>query len=176
MLKKNNFFVFFVILFTAFFYSCDTYELPSCYVGLTLYNKDNVTSDIIKIHQIEINNIKYKDENKKETVETLENVACSLRNSNILNGDIIAFTKSGFDGNVTFCFSENQKKSKKHDAMYYLPDIAEEIDAETNGTSKFYIIINDPDLDGYDENYETIIQTCATPNIYNNLIIKLGKK
>ncbi|MCR4953775.1 MAG: hypothetical protein K6A43_06815 [Treponema sp.] len=31
--------------------------------------------------------------------------------------------------------------------------------------------------DGYDEKYETVHQTCATPDIYSTeLIIKLGKK
>lgn len=103
-------------------------------------------------------------------------MACSVRNDDISN-DWLACTKSASDGKVSFCFSEDKEKAQKYSTMYYLENLEEEIDAESDGTSKFYIVINNPKLEGYDENFKTIIQTCATSDIYGNkLFITLEKE
>lgn len=169
MLKKNKSITILSFFLVLLFFSCDTREKPSCFVGITLCNKDNIESEIVKINTVEKILIS-EGESTKSTVQVLENVVCSLRNDTISKGEILAYTKSNSDGKVSFCFSEDRNNSEKNCAMYYLLDTAAEVDAQTNGTSKFYIVINDSELDGYDEKYQTLRQTCATSDIYNDKI------
>lgn len=164
-----------VLVAAVSFFSCDMNEKPSCYVGVTLYNKDNIESQIVKINTIEKTTV-LEGETTNSTVQVLENVVCSLRNDTIAKDEVLACTKSDSEGKVSFCFSEDSVKAEKDSAMYYLPDTAAEVESQTNGTSSFYIIINDPELDGYDSQYKTVRQTCATPDIYNDKInIELGR-
>lgn len=155
MLKKNNFIIIAItILITFCFVSCDTYvEEQGFGVAFYLMNKDNINSDIIKIHRYE----NLIDTNQTETIEALEKVVCSLRNDSIDGGKILLKEISKEDGRISFGFSNN-KNSKWN--TFYIEDLAKEIEAINNGTSKFYIVVNDPDLSGYDELYETKIISC----------------
>ena len=138
-------------------------------VGIYLYDKDNIDSDIIKIRTIELTHV-----TPSETVRVLEGVSCSLRNDEIAKDEILARTKSSCYGHVVLGFSNNEEMAKKYTSIYYLEDLESEIEVQREGTSKFYIIINVPELDGYDEKYETVRQNCSSPD--NFIYVKLGKK
>lgn len=159
MLRKNKVAVVFLTLFSVLI-------LSSCIGGgvyvdyssfsytIEILNKDDIQSDKIKIERNTIlNNRPYV---------YLYNVACSLRNdvepSKIIASEI---TTKLYNGEVGFCFTTNKKNSES--CGVYFDDetkYAEECDAQTNNTSKYYIVINDPDLDGYDSNYETVKRYC----------------
>ena len=174
MLLKNNLRHFLLILFVLFsFCSCTgggTYEAGECiYLCVSVYNKDDVESDIIQTNRIKLNGTEYI---------SLKNVACSLRNDSVSKGEILAYGKTDSSGDITFCFSTNQEKCIKFSSMYYLSDaeLEDELEAQQAGTSNFYIIINDPELSGYDEKYETVRRP-ATRDINNTTdIVSLGKK
>lgn len=156
MLKKNNLLIAIIIMLTSLIVSCDTYVEGSIYsVTFELRNKDNIESNIIKVTHV---NRVYNNVN--EEVEFLVNVACSLRNDSINENAILAIRFSNNDGEVSFGFTDNEKRKKGRKDCYLVKDLASEHEAKNNGTSKFYIVVNDPELPGYDELYETKIISC----------------
>ena len=175
MLLKNNYKYFIPLLFSAFFIcSCDYEPGASSYLQMSIHNIDDVDSDVIIKNPISVSD---GEDNNSQYI-ALENVTCSLRNDEISKGEILAYAESDSIGDVWFCFCTNQEKCKKNDAMYYLSDedLVLEIEAEQTGATKFYIIVNDPELPGYDEKYETIRRTAAR-DIYNTAdVVYLGKK
>jgi len=175
MLLKNNYKYFIPLLFSAFFIcSCDYEPGASSYLNISIYDIDDVESELIKKNPVSVSN--GEDNNSKYVA--LENVVCSLRNDEISKGAILAYAESDSIGDVWFCFCTNQEKCKEYNAMYYLSDedLGLEVEAEQAGTTNFYIIINDPELPGYDEKYETIRRTAAR-DIYNTAdVVYLGKK
>ena len=175
MLLKNNYKYFIPLLFSAFFIcSCDYEPGASSYLNISIYDIDDVESELIKKNPVSVSN--GEDNNSKYVA--LENVVCSLRNDEVSKGAVLAYAESDSIGDVWFCFCTNQEKCKEYNAMYYLSDedLGLEVEAEQAGTTNFYIIINDPELPGYDEKYETVIRSAAR-DIYNTTdVVYLGKK
>ncbi len=79
---------------------------------------------------------------------------------------------SNDDGRVSFGFVDNKEAESKYDTYYYLPDFGEQADKACEGTLEFYIVINDPELPGYDDKYATLRQDCKCSDIY---LVYLGK-
>jgi hypothetical protein len=171
MLKKNKILLITVfVLIAILFVSCDTYVEGSIFFdSFELVNDESIESNVIKI-----NHVNRTLNGKYEEVDFLVNVACSLRNDSIEDGKILATRLSNNDGCVSFGFTDNEKRKRENGHL--LKDIGTEIDAQQNGTSKFYIIVNDPELPGYDELYETKTISC---NCLANGVCKryeLGRK
>lgn len=143
-------------------------------IGLTICAKETVESEIVKAVDV-TEALTSEDGTTQKKYKGLIGVSCSLRNDSINDGKILAYTKSSELGVVSFTFCDDEA-SCADNAVYYLPNLETELSAQTNGTSKFYIVINDPDMSGYEPKYETLTQSCATPDIYNESIyLELGK-
>ena len=174
MLKRNNLIclTFLLLSFVVFNSCCNEPKGASFSIGCTLYNRDNITSDKVKINEIEMHWLDSETGETIENIQTLENVPCSLRNDSISDGEILAYRKSRDDGTVSFSFLQKEKEVK-NSACYYLADFEQQAIRSSNGTLDFYIVINDPELSGYDDKYETVRLAC--PYGAKREIVYLGK-
>ena len=169
MLKKNNFILDLIIITLTFIsFSCIYQPGKTISMGLTICAKETVESEIVKVTDVTKEFIT-EEETTQKKYKGLSGVSCSLRNDNINDGKILAYTKSDSEGVVVFTFCDDES-SCTNNAVYYLPDLDTELSAQTNGTSEFYIVINDTEMSGYEPKYDTLKQTCATPDIYNESI------
>lgn len=127
-------------LFSALILSSCCEEIPSGVFGYDITILQD-PDDIVKSDKIFAKEITYNNEKRVY----LYNVTCSLRNDDspekIIKKQVSEEMYSGF---LAFGFTTWKKESV----------------AQWNNTSKYFITINDPDLDGYDPNYETVKQYC----------------
>lgn len=162
MLRRNKFVILFTSLFSALILSSciggGVYVEPDEFIyGVTILNKDNVNSDNIKIGETT------KGEEKNSY---LYNVVCSLRNNDAPKKIVVQAVSDLYtEGGISFVFSKAREENGKynHEAWIYFENEDEyyaERDAQENNTSKYFITINDPDLDGYDPKYETVKHYC----------------
>ena len=178
MLKRNKILYLGLLIFVAgIFESCEYQEHGGNFgIGcILLYDNDNnIESDKIQIHECEMHYSDFESKSEEvENIKTLENVACSLRSDSISDGDILASTKSRDDGHVVFCLVEFERMLKWNED-YLLQNFSEQKKRYEDGKIVFYIIINDPDLEGYDDKYETLTLSCPYDADYKK--IYLGKK
>ena len=99
--------------------------------------------------------------------EPLGGIVCTLRNDEI-SSDILATSVSDASLNGAANFSIQEGGETESSSVYIGSDIDAELEKETDGTSTFYIVVNDPETSGYNKNYTTEIQKCNTPDIYND--------
>lgn len=159
MLRKNNFIVILSVLLCAIGFSscCNEPASPSAFYAVEILPKEgeSVQSDIIKV----ADNMTLND----ESWIFLYNVSCSLRNDENKEEILATNVTDTWYPEATFCFTVKNSKTNTAKNTIYFDDEAkfeEECYARENDTSKYFIIINDPDLAGYDSNYETVKQYC----------------
>lgn len=170
MLRKNNFIIVLLVLLCVMGFSscCSGPMPPSAFYTVEILPKegDFVQSEIIKL-----------SENMTKNYEPwifLYNVSCSLRNEENKEEIVATDITDTWYTEATFCFTIKNGKDNAKNAVYFDNESKhyEECYARENDTSKYFIIINDPDLDGYDPNYETVIRYCY--NSLANVPVYLG--
>ncbi len=178
MLKRNKIaigltFVLTVLLFTA----CGYEEGEASYFAPYFLDKDNIDSDKIKVVEVIRHElVNGESEERIVTRRGLEGVACSLRSFEVEDGSkILAYAKSYYCGIFSIAFSSNKKDAEKYSGTYYWEDFTKLYEDKKAGKSPFYLIINDPELGGYDEKYETRTLTYNDYDSDNPHYVQLGK-
>ncbi len=163
MLKKNKIIItLFASIFVILLYiSCGGgggayVEGGTSYFAPYFLDQDNIESDKIKVVEDTWQALS-KTEDKLVTRRGLDGVACSLRSSEVEAGSkILAYAKSQDCGEFCIAFMDSKKRAEKYNDAYYIESHEKLYEDKKAGKSPFYLIINDPELDGYDEKYETI--------------------
>lgn len=172
MLQKNKIIIILLVLLCAIGFSscCSGPMPPRAFYTVEILPKegDSVQSEIIKVSE----NMTLND----EPWIFLYNVSCSLRNEGNKEEIIATDITDTWYTEASFCFTIKNGKDNAKNTVYFDDEskFDEECYARENDTSKYFIIINDPDLPGYDSKYETVKRYC-----YNSLVnvpIYLGAK
>lgn len=185
MLKKDNLICLLVFLVSLLMiFSCDgggTYVSPDADCAdfyVVLCNKDNIESDKIDIVEVTECSINEDGTEWTDKYSVLVNVACSLRCEQISNGRILIDTKSNpvtsYTGLVSLSVS-NERPSGNGAPCYYYPEFNAEAYYSGEADLDFYIVINDPELPGYESKYETIKYPCPRVSGAAPSRIELGK-
>ncbi len=185
MLKKNKIIITLLagIFLVLSYVSCGGggayVEGGTSYFAPYFLDKDNIDSDKIKVVEAtsnEIENVNGEIKNNVVTRRGLEGVACSLRSSEVEGGSkILAYGESQNCGEFCIAFMDSKKRAGKYNDAYYIESHEKLYEDKKAGKSPFYLIINDPELGGYDEKYETITLTYNDYDSDNPHYVQLGK-
>lgn len=110
----------------------------------------------------------YSDENFSKEIIGMN---ASLRNDKI-SSEILDTTKSMLGGEVFFYLHDGDFANENYSGV----NLETEVDTWRDGSSTFYIIVNDPDVEAYNNNYETkkltFVELEAMGDVHNVCINK----
>ena len=112
------------------FVSCCGDDLPPASVGVSFYIYSGTSE--------------YTDES------VLIGMNASLRNDEI-SSEILSITKSMLAGDIDFYLHDGDFANENYPGV----NLETEVDTWRDGSSTFYIIVNDPEVEDYDSSYET---------------------